>query len=53
MLLAVRDILSIRRAPAGNRRLLFGVANDGTVHGIAKDRLFQDMDGIVNSISDA
>ena len=34
-------------------RLLFGVANDGSVHGIAKDRVFQEMDGIVNSISDA
>ena len=34
-------------------RLLFGVANDGTVHGIAKDKLFAEMDAIVNSISDA
>ena len=34
-------------------RLLFGVANDGTVRGIAKDKLFAEMDAIVNSISDA
>ncbi len=34
-------------------RMLFGVANDGTVHGIAKDKLFAEMDAIVNSISDA
>ena len=34
-------------------RLLFGVANDGTVHGIARDKVFSEMDAIVNSISDA
>ena len=34
-------------------RLLFGVANDGTVHGIARDKVFAEMDAIVNSISDA
>jgi predicted HTH transcriptional regulator len=31
-------------------RILFGVANDGTVRGIAHDQVFAEMDGIVNSI---
>jgi len=34
-------------------RLLFGVANDRTVHGIANDRVYAELDGITNSISDA
>ena len=34
-------------------RILFGVANDGTVRGIARDKVFQERDSIVNSISDA
>ena len=34
-------------------RLLFGVANDGTVHGIVRDKVFAEMDAIVNSITDA
>ena len=31
-------------------RILFGVANDRTVRGIAHDQVFAEMDGIVNSI---
>lgn len=34
-------------------RLLFGVANDRTVHGIANDKMYAELDGITNSISDA
>ena len=34
-------------------RILFGVANDRTVVGIPNERIFAEMDGIVNSISDA
>ncbi len=34
-------------------RLLFGVANDRTIHGIANDKVFAEMDGITNSISDS
>lgn len=34
-------------------RILFGVANNGTVRGIARDKVFQERDAIVNSISDA
>lgn len=35
-------------------RILFGVANDDrTVVGIPNERIFAEMDGIVNSISDA
>ena len=34
-------------------RLLFGVANDRTVHGIANDKVYAELDGITNSISDA
>ena len=34
-------------------RLLFGVANDRTVHGIANDNVYAELDGITNSISDA
>lgn len=34
-------------------RLLFGVANDRTVRGIAHDKVFSEMDGIVNSIYEA
>ncbi len=34
-------------------RLLFGVANDRTVHGIANDKVFAELDGITNSILDA
>ena len=34
-------------------RILFGVANDGTVRGIARDKVFQERDAIVNSITDA
>lgn len=34
-------------------RLLFGVANDRTVRGIANDKAFSEMDGIVNSIYEA
>lgn len=33
-------------------RILFGVANDRTVHGIPNDRVFAEMDGVVNSIVD-
>ena len=33
-------------------RLLFGVANDRTVHGIANDKVYAELDGITNSISD-
>lgn len=33
-------------------RILFGVANDRTVHGIPNDRVFAEMDGVVNSIID-
>lgn len=33
-------------------RILFGVANDRTVHGISNDRVFAEMDGVVNSIID-
>ena len=33
-------------------RILFGVGDDWTVVGIDKDRVFQDMDAIVNSIMD-
>ena len=33
-------------------RILFGVANDRTVHGIPNDRAFAEMDGVVNSIID-
>jgi len=33
--------------------ILFGVANDGTVHGIDKSRVFPEMDGIVDSVSKA
>ena len=33
--------------------ILFGVANDGTVHGIDKSRVFPEMDGIVDSVSTA
>ena len=32
-------------------RILFGVANDGTVHGIPEDQIFQCMDAITDSIS--
>ena len=32
-------------------RILFGVANDGTVHGIPDDEIFQCMDAITDSIS--
>ena len=34
-------------------RILFGVADDRTVHGIANDKVYAEMDAIVNSISDA
>ena len=34
-------------------RLLFGVANDRTIHGIANDKVFAEMDGITNSILDS
>ncbi len=34
-------------------RLLFGVAKDGTVRGIARDNVFAEMDAIVDSISNA
>ncbi len=34
-------------------RLLFGVSNDRTIHGIANDKVYAEMDGIANSISDA
>lgn len=34
-------------------RILFGVANDRTVCGIANDKVFSEMDGIVNSIHEA
>ena len=34
-------------------RILFGVANDGAVRGIARDKVFQERDSIVNSILDA
>ena len=34
-------------------RLLFGVANDRTVHGIANDKVYAELDGITNSILDA
>ena len=34
-------------------RILFGVANDRTMVGIPNERIFAEMDGIVNSISDA
>ncbi len=34
-------------------RLLFGVANNGTVYGIDKGNIHAEMDSIVNSISDA
>ncbi len=34
-------------------RLFFGVANDRTIHGIANDKVYAEMDGITNSISDA
>ena len=34
-------------------RILFGVANDRTVVGIPNERIFTEMDCIVNSISDA
>jgi len=34
-------------------RILFGVANDRTVTGIPNDRVYAEMDAIVNSISDA
>jgi len=34
-------------------RILFGVANDRSIVGIPNDRIFVEMDGIVNSISDA
>lgn len=34
-------------------RLLFGVANDRTVRGIANAKVFSEMDGIVNSIYEA
>ena len=34
-------------------RILFGVANDRTIVGIPNERIFAEMDGIVNSISDA
>ena len=34
-------------------RILFGVANDGTVRGIARDNVFAEMDTIVDSISNA
>ena len=33
--------------------ILFGVANDGAVHGIDKAKVFSEMDGIVDSISNA
>ena len=33
--------------------ILFGVANDGTVHGIDKQRVFAEMDGIVDSVVNA
>ena len=33
--------------------ILFGVANDGTVHGIDKRRVFAEMDGIVDSVVNA
>lgn len=35
---------------AGGGRILFGVANDRTVRGIAHDQVLAEMDGIVNSI---
>jgi predicted HTH transcriptional regulator len=34
-------------------RILFGVANDGTVQGIARDEAFAEMDAIVDSIATA
>ena len=34
-------------------RLLFGVANDRTIPGIANDKAYAELDGITNSISDA
>ena len=39
-----------RLPTAGGGRILFGVANDRTVRGIAHDQVFAEMDGIVNSI---
>ena len=38
---------------ANGGRILFGVANDGTVRGIARDNVFAEMDTIVDSISNA
>ena len=34
-------------------RLLFGIDNEGVIHGIANDKVYAEMDSITNSIVDA